>query len=76
MSYPKFAGMTGTAKTAEAEFESLYNLPVKVIPTNKKIIEHRIIFISKVDSLKKLTDVKQIIFSKKIKPPNNGTGLL
>lgn len=38
LSYPKFAGMTGTAKTAEAEFESLYNLPVKVIPTNKKII--------------------------------------
>jgi hypothetical protein len=46
------------------------------MPTNKKITENRIMFISKVDNLKKLINVKQIIFSKKIKPPNNGTGIL
>ncbi|MGQ4647333.1 preprotein translocase subunit SecA [Lyngbya aestuarii] len=32
--YPKLAGMTGTAKTEEAEFEKIYNLQVTVIPTN------------------------------------------
>ena len=31
--YPKLAGMTGTAKTAEAELEKIYNLDVVVIPT-------------------------------------------
>jgi len=32
--YPKLAGMTGTAKTEEAEFGKTYNLDVAVIPTN------------------------------------------
>jgi preprotein translocase subunit SecA len=32
--YPKLSGMTGTAKTEEAEFEKIYNLQVTVIPTN------------------------------------------
>ena len=31
--YPKLSGMTGTAKTAEIEFEKIYNLPVVEIPT-------------------------------------------
>ena len=31
--YPKLAGMTGTGKTAEIEFEKIYNLPVQEIPT-------------------------------------------
>lgn len=33
--YPKLSGMTGTAKTAEIEFEKIYNLPVEVISTAK-----------------------------------------
>ena len=33
--YPKLSGMTGTAKTAEIEFEKIYNLPVAEIPTAK-----------------------------------------
>lgn len=33
--YPKISGMTGTAKTAEIEFEKIYNLSVKEIPTNQ-----------------------------------------
>ncbi|MEC4986625.1 MAG: preprotein translocase subunit SecA [Oscillatoria sp. PMC 1068.18] len=32
--YPKLAGMTGTAKTEEAEFEKIYKLQVTIIPTN------------------------------------------
>jgi len=31
--YPKLSGMTGTAKTAEVEFEKIYNLSVIEIPT-------------------------------------------
>ncbi len=33
--YPKLSGMTGTAKTEEAEFQQIYNLQVTVVPTNK-----------------------------------------
>lgn len=36
--FPKLAGMTGTAVTEAAEFESIYNLSVVVIPTNKPMI--------------------------------------
>ena len=33
--YNKLSGMTGTAKTEEAEFKGIYNLDVVTIPTNK-----------------------------------------
>jgi len=33
--YPKLSGMTGTAKTEEAEFGKIYKLEVTVIPTNR-----------------------------------------
>lgn len=33
--YPKLSGMTGTGKTAEIEFEKIYNLSVEQIPTAK-----------------------------------------
>ena len=36
--YPKLAGMTGTAKTAEVEFEKIYNLAVDVLPTNRDMV--------------------------------------
>lgn len=35
--YPKLSGMTGTAKTEEAEFEKIYELEVTIIPTNRKL---------------------------------------
>ncbi|PPT08596.1 Protein export cytoplasm protein SecA ATPase RNA helicase [Geitlerinema sp. FC II] len=35
--YPKLAGMTGTAKTEESEFEKIYNLRVTVVPTNRPL---------------------------------------
>jgi preprotein translocase subunit SecA len=36
--FQKLAGMTGTAKTEEEEFFSIYKLPVIVVPTNKPMI--------------------------------------
>ncbi|GMR63608.1 MULTISPECIES: preprotein translocase subunit SecA [Bacillus] len=36
--YEKLSGMTGTAKTEEEEFRSIYNMNVIVIPTNKPIV--------------------------------------
>jgi preprotein translocase subunit SecA len=33
--YPKLSGMTGTGKTAEIEFEKIYNLSVNEIPTDR-----------------------------------------
>ncbi len=36
--YKKICGCTGTALTESAEFFEIYNLPVVVVPTNKKMI--------------------------------------
>jgi preprotein translocase subunit SecA len=36
--YKKLAGMTGTAKTEEAEFIKVYGMPVVVIPTHRPMI--------------------------------------
>jgi hypothetical protein len=36
--YQRLAGMTGTAKTEEDEFQKVYGLDVVVIPTNKKMV--------------------------------------
>jgi preprotein translocase subunit SecA len=36
--YPKLGGMTGTGKTAEIEFEKIYNLSVNEIPTAKPVL--------------------------------------
>ncbi|HEX7058164.1 MAG TPA: preprotein translocase subunit SecA, partial [Bacilli bacterium] len=36
--YQKLAGMTGTAKTEEEEFNKIYGLDVIVVPTNKPMI--------------------------------------
>ena len=36
--YSKLAGMTGTAKTEEEEFKSIYKMDVVQIPTNKPIL--------------------------------------
>ena len=36
--YKKLAGMTGTAKTEEQEFQKIYGLSVVVVPTNKPMI--------------------------------------
>ena len=36
--YDKLAGMTGTAKTEEQEFQSIYDLNVAVVPTNLDMV--------------------------------------
>jgi len=36
--YEKLSGMTGTAKTEEAEFNAIYNLDIIEVPTNKPMI--------------------------------------
>ena len=36
--YKKICGCTGTAATESEEFFEIYNLPVVIIPTNKKMI--------------------------------------
>jgi len=38
--YEKLAGMTGTAVTEAQEFQSIYNLDVVEMPTNKPLIRH------------------------------------
>jgi len=38
--YEKICGCTGTAETESQEFFEIYNLPVVVIPTNKKMIRN------------------------------------
>jgi preprotein translocase subunit SecA len=38
--YEKLGGMTGTAKTEEAEFNATYKLDVAVVPTNRPMIRH------------------------------------
>ncbi len=38
--YPRLAGMTGTAKTEEVEFEKTYKLEVTVVPTNRPRSRH------------------------------------
>ncbi|MGD1853856.1 MAG: preprotein translocase subunit SecA [Leptolyngbyaceae cyanobacterium] len=35
--YDKLSGMTGTAKTEEAEFEKIYDIEVTIVPTNRPI---------------------------------------
>ena len=38
--YPKLAGMSGTAKTTEKEFQDIYNLEVVVLPTAKPMVRN------------------------------------
>ncbi|KAF7818075.1 protein translocase subunit SecA, chloroplastic [Senna tora] len=38
LQFPKLCGMTGTAATESTEFESIYKLKVRIVPTNKPMI--------------------------------------
>merc|ERR1711935_324571 len=55
--YPKLAGMTGTAKTSEIEFEKIYNLPVEEIPTARPNLRKDLPDFVYKDSLTKWTAV-------------------
>ncbi|WP_163539771.1 accessory Sec system translocase SecA2 [Gracilibacillus sp. YIM 98692] len=57
--YPITAGMTGTAKTEESEFQKVYGMDVISIPTNKPVIrddQEDMIFWAKEDKYKYLVD--------------------
>jgi preprotein translocase subunit SecA len=70
--YEKLSGCTGTAVTESAEFFEIYNLPVVVIPTNKKMIR-----IDYNDQIFRTEDEKNNAIIKKIKDCNkNGQPLL
>ena len=57
--YKKLSGMTGTAKTEEGEFRTIYNLDVVTIPTNrpKQRIDHTdIMYISEKGKIKAIIE--------------------
>lgn len=60
--YTKMSGMTGTAKTEEAEFRTIYSLDVIEIPTNRKVqrVDYPDMIYSTADAKKKAI-VKEII---------------
>jgi preprotein translocase subunit SecA len=57
--YDKLAGMTGTAETEEAEFNSIYKLDVVVIPTNQPVARTEyddVIYMTKKEKYKAIVD--------------------
>jgi preprotein translocase subunit SecA len=57
--YKKLCGMTGTAKTEEEEFQTIYNMKVVCIPTNKPVIridDTDLIYATHGDKLKALVE--------------------
>ncbi len=61
--YEKLAGMTGTAETEAEEFQEIYKLQTRVVPTNKPIIrldENDVIYRTEREKFKAIVD--QIIF--------------
>ena len=57
--YSKLSGMTGTAKTEEGEFRTIYNLDVVTIPPNlpkKRIDEPDIIYVSEQGKIKAIIE--------------------
>jgi len=55
--YPKLSGMTGTAETAEIEFEKIYNLSVVEIPTARPNLRNDLPDLIYKDELSKWTAV-------------------
>ena len=57
--YRKLSGMTGTAKTEEQEFNTIYNIDVVVIPTNLPMIRNDypdVVFINRQGKLRAIVD--------------------
>ena len=70
--YKKISGCTGTAQTEAEEFLEIYNLPVVVIPTNKKMIRNDLN-----DQIFRTEEEKNNAITKKIKECHkNGQPLL
>ena len=62
--YKKLSGMTGTAKTEEEEFNSIYNLDVVCIPTNLPVIRQDnqdVIYVNQASKLRGiLAEIKRV----------------
>jgi preprotein translocase subunit SecA len=58
--YEKLAGMTGTAKTEEEEFQSIYALDVVVLPTN---VEYRAIYGDLVSHERQVDEITEVTFA-------------
>ncbi len=58
--YEKLAGMTGTAKTEEEEFQSIYDLDVAVLPTN---VEYRATYGDLVSRERSVEDIEEVAFA-------------
>ena len=57
--YDKLSGMTGTAKSADAELRETYGTPVVTIPTNRSVIrkdQEDYVFLTRKDKLKAVVD--------------------
>ena len=57
--YPKLSGMTGTGKTAEIEFEKIYNLSVEEIPTARPTLRKDLPDLIYKDQFSKWTAIAQ-----------------
>ncbi len=58
--YEKLAGMTGTAKTEEEEFRSIYNLDVVVLPTN---VEYRATYGDLIARERRVSEIEEVSFA-------------
>ena len=58
--YEKLAGMTGTAKTEEEEFQSIYDLDVVVLPTN---VEYRATYGDMESHERDLEEIEEVEFA-------------
>jgi len=58
--YEKLAGMTGTAKTEEEEFQRIYNLDVLVLPTN---VEYRATYGDLVTCERQVDEIEEVTFA-------------
>ena len=68
--YHKLSGMTGTAKTEEEEFNTIYNIDVVVIPTNLPMIRDDrddIVYVNRQGKLKAI--VEEIVERNKVGQP-------
>ena len=58
--YEKLAGMTGTAKTEEEEFQQIYNLDVTVLPTN---VEYRAEYVDLDTHERSVEEIEEVTFA-------------
>ncbi len=70
--YEKLAGMTGTAKTEEEEFQSIYNLDVMVLPTN---VEYRATYGDLEAHDRPAEEIKEVDFTGVLNGQSNELGL-